>query len=248
MSIFKWGRSGSGGLAFGFFALAAALVYTGAPHATADADVLYNPSTWNNKKIYLSAAWHTADTGARGECSPGGTARAERTMARNVGDQIADYNNNTLGWYGLIQRGYKVRLGRGTPTENASRSNTWAASAHIPLHSNAGTASGTCASRTGSSRGTWEIYRAGEGTGLPNAIRSAVGPQSPGTNDQTCTITGCTSFSCLEELCAIDAPHASYSETEFHDWNAGITFLTTDRATWTWRFAGGIDSFFGYPR
>jgi hypothetical protein len=171
-------------------------------------------------------------------------------MARKAAHDVA---NIDLGrgddFSGLTFRGYKVRVGQGDPDENTARSNSWGSNAHIPMHSNAVEgAGGTCANRPASNRGTWEIYHGGDGNGLAVEIKQTIDSLSPGTNDKVCNISECTVFSCLIELCSIDAPHAAYSETEFHDWNDGIQFLAIDSDTWTWQFASAIDNFFGRPR
>lgn len=215
--------------------------------ASADEDIIYMERgfEWNGKRIYLSAAWHTADAGARGECRyPDGTSRTERTMARNLGEDLADHTVQNVPYSGLTRRGYRVRLGRGDPNENTYRSNTWGANAHVPLHSNAASGSGTCANREANIRGTWQIYRGGDGSVLPGRLRAQLNDISPGTNDRVCTIQECTSYSCLIELCGIDAHSASYSETEFHDWNRGIKFLTEDRLELAWTMATAIDNHF----
>lgn len=209
------------------------------PPSQADADLSYPPTAApNGKRIYLSAAYHTSDRGVRGECAGNtGAVQTERFMSRNLGREIA---------VDLQSYGYRVKLGRGTPSEAASRSNNFGANAHIPLHSNA--SSGPCAGANGGIRGTWEIVREGQGTGLANDIKATVGPSSPGTNDRVCGITVCTSFNCLEELCATSANKQSYSETEFHDWNEGVNYLVNDRSFIGFAFALGIDRNFGAPR
>lgn len=222
--------------------------------AQADTDDIYPPKAADNgKRIYLSAAWHTDQAGARGECQyPNGTARTERTMARKLATFTADYTftdpdspgNVNVALSGLTERGFRVRVGKGTPDENAVRSNGWGSNAHVPLHSNAdGSQAGTCANRSGSIRGTVQIYNQGDGDVLPGRLKTQLEPVTPGTNDRKCTpISSCTNYSCLVELCGIDAASASYSETEFHDWNNGITFLTEDRPQAGVRIATAIDN------
>lgn len=171
-------------------------------------------------------------------------------MARHLAALVADNPDPSIPFnFGLDASGYRVRVGQGTPSENAARSNDWGSDVHFPMHSNAaGSPSGTCASRTGASRGTWAIYESGSGNqGFANTVRNLVGPSSPGTNDQACVITGCTSFTCLEELCGVDAPHAVYSETEFHDWNSGIEYLAVNRKDTAVVVGNAIDSFLGFP-
>lgn len=113
------------------------------------------------------------------------------------------------------------------------------------MHSNAAGGSGTCANRSASIRGTWQIYNSGDGNLLPSRLENQLDGISPGTNDRICTITQCTSFTCLVELCSIDASSASYSETEFHDWNRGITFLAENRPEVAVRMATAIDNHYG---
>ncbi|WP_166392092.1 hypothetical protein [Nocardioides ochotonae] len=206
--------------------------------ASADADEIYQPYTaYNGNKIYLSSAWHTATTGARGECALNGTPRSERAMARAVARGMAGYFDD---------RGYRTRVGLGTPDENTGRSNGWGSKVHMPLHSNAqGSPPGTCANRTASIRGTWQIQLTNTAP-FPTAIKNHIDGSTPGTNDRVCAITVCTSFSCLVEICDIDAPRRSYSETEFHDWNNGVQYLTNTSTRSSLAYA--IDSFLGFPR
>lgn len=201
------------------------------------ADTIYGANnTW--KRIYLSPAYHTAVDGARGECQwPNGTGRSERGMARNLAEEtatlkntkyvgdgiwITDYDNS-----GLVANNFIVRVGDGDPNEASTRSNNWNAHAHIPLHSNAGLP-GACGNVEDNKpvAGTWQIYNAGDGNNFPERMKNQLDGVTPGTNDRICTITTCTQYSCLQELCAIDAATASYSETEFHDWNKGVEFRT----------------------
>jgi hypothetical protein len=160
----------------------------------------------NGQKVYLSAAYHTSVPGARGECSPGGIRRSERGMGRKLGDGMRSI---------LAKWGYGVKVGQGDPSTNRAASNAWGSTVHMPLHSNAGSPAGTCGNRSGSSRGMWQIYRDGEEHPLASYFVSHVA--APGTNDRACAITGCTVFSCLEELCSVSAKRKTYSETDFHD-------------------------------
>ena len=226
--------------------------------APADDDIIYPPkSSSNGKRIYLSAAWHTDQPGARGECDyPNGTARTERYMARNIGRLAADFTFIDHGppaphvvpsLSGLTERGFRVRLGRGDPNENTTRSNDWGANAHVPLHSNAfGSASGSCTSRTGGNRGTVQIYNQGDGSVLPTRLKTQLEGITPGGNDKICTpISACTNVNCLIELCGISAAAASYSETEFHDWDNGTKFLVNDDVNAGVKIATAIDNHYG---
>jgi len=45
---------------------------------------------------------------------------------------------------------------------------------------------------------------------------------------------------------------AAYIETEFHDWETGVDWLTSYDGSgayddWTWRIGWGVDSYLGYP-
>jgi len=230
-----------------------ALTLAGLPLNSSQADTTYGANN-TRQRIYLSPAYHTADAGARGECQwPNGTNRSERGMARGLADEtatlvnkkyvgdaifITDVNNS-----GLVANDFIVRVGDGDPVEASTRSNNWNASAHIPLHSNAGLPAG-CAN-TSDNRpvaGTRQIYRSGDGNDLPTRMANQLEAVTPGTGDRICTIANCTNVSCLQELCAIDAFRASYSETEFHDWNEGVDFLTQERETAAIRITRAVDN------
>lgn len=229
-------------LAVMYFATAVAFAVASGTSAHED-DLFYEAdSPWNGKKIYLSPAYHTDVAGARGECdAPYDTPRTERTMARMVASAIANFGGSSL-----TARHYKVRMGRNDPTTNTSRSNNWNANIHIPLHSNAHQSAPGCRSDDLSLFGTRQIYKTEGGEALATEIKQAIDDVTPGTNDKKCTISACTEYSCLIELCDIDA-RASYSETEFHDWAKGTNFLH-DRTEWYWRFGYAIDTLLGYPR
>lgn len=237
------------GVAVAYLAIALAIFVAPATHA--DSDIIYQPigKPYNGKRVYLSAAWHTAQTGARGECPYQGIPRSERQMARDVVKQVATAPQPMPGvyLYGLARMGYKVRFGRGTFTENVARGNAWGANAYVIFHSNAGVGGG-CGSTNAAARGTRQIYRTGDRTRLPTLLEDFIDAYTPGTGDKICTLSACTSFNCLAELCENDSPALSYSETEYHDWSKGTAFLVSQRADIGRVMAFAIDAYFGGPR
>ena len=217
----------------------------------AHADRVYGKNN-NWKRIYLSPAYHTSVAGARGECSFDGSSRAERTMARNLakvtatlkryktvnGVRLVDFDRS-----GLVAQGFVVRVGSADFTEASARSNNFNAAAHVPMHSNASLPRG-CDNVDDNKpvAGTRQIYRSGQGSVLPTRLRKQLAGVTPGTGDKVCTITACTAYSCLAELCSTDANSASYSETEFHDWRRGVRFLVNKRKIIAVRFTRAIGS------
>lgn len=207
--------------------------------ASADDDEIHQPSgSWNGKKIYLSPARH-ADTGSRGECRNGSENVIGYYAARATG---VGYGG-TSDVQNLVNKGYKVRIGRGTVSTAIERSNNWNADLHIPLHSNATT--GGCGTTSENEGGTWTIYESNAGERLSNKIRRDLGPSSPGDNERTCTSSQCTVFDCLGELCDTQAV-ASYVEAEFHTWNRGIDWLR-EQQTWSYRIVQAIELHLDYP-
>jgi hypothetical protein len=214
--------------------MAAGLVAAVPLPTQAEADIVHvNVGTYNNRKIYLSAAFHTADPGVRGECP---NTRSERNIARTWTTEMAKI---------LVEYGYRVRTGRGDRFENTARSDAWEAGLHMPLHSNADRGSGTCASRSGSVRGTRQMYRSGDPSGLSTFLARRLAPLTPGGGDRACVVTDCSDLHSLTELSA-KAPRKTYSETEFHDWNRGMTFLLDFQGRHA--LAMAIDDALGNPR
>jgi len=223
-------------------------------NAFSAADTTYNPTTWNGKKIYLSPARHS-DAGSRGECqgANGMGTYNENTAAYRfayyaaVGNYVGSITSTSSG-RNLVRRGYKVRIGRGTINSAVTNSNSWGASAHIPIHSNA--RSESCSNATNSRHGTVVIYKSygtSGGQGLSGFLRDTVGVASPGTNDYIChNSSSCTKINCLAELCNTKAK-AAYLEREFHSWNKGAKWMKTDQYN-SWRVGWAVDKFFGYPR
>lgn len=225
------------------------------PHAFAQSDLIYSSLiTWNGKKVYLSPARHS-DAGSRGECqgAAGMGSLDENTAAYRFSYYAAtgNYIGNTLStsqYRNLRSRGYRVRIGRGTVSSAISNSNSWGATVHIPIHSNA--RAENCANTTASSHGTHVIYKSygsAAGQGLAGHLRDTVGSASPGTNDLIChNSSACTAFNCLGELCNTFAI-AAYLEREFHTWNSGAKWMATDEYN-SWRVGFAVDRFLGYPR
>lgn len=231
-----------------YAAVCAAAAIVGLPLTATAQDEMYFSSTWNGYRVYLSPARHT-DTGARGECNID-----ENTMGYWVaydaaqGDYYNDVSNTTSDGRNLTARGYDVKIGTGTIQSAINNSNAWGADLHIVIHSNADMTTGVDCSRTNASAfGTVGIYRSGSvgGQTLTDAIRNAVGPASPGTNDIICFNPGdpCTTKDLgeLRETTAV----ASYLESEFHTWNIGADWLWA-QLWWRWRIGVGVDQYLGY--
>jgi hypothetical protein len=118
------------------------------------------------------------------------------------------------------------------------------------MHSNAkGTAANACHQTANNRYGTNVIYRINSNLGrqLAELIVDHLGPASPGTADYVCYNPGhsCTKID-LGELRETRAV-AAYSESEFHDWNIGYTWLAR-AGTWAHLLADAIDEFLDYPR
>lgn len=220
-------------------AVVAALILPAADSVAVSADENYYPSNWNGKKVYLSPAQHHSGPGARGECQ----GQVEDDMAYSAAYGAANLPD------GLLSRQYKVQIGTTTYVQAVANSNSWGADIHLIMHSNAGSGAGTCATRPASTRGTTVIYwdTSAQGATLSQNIVNEVGPYSPGTHDFKCKNSDpCTAIYPLYELHATNAT-AAYSETEFHDWNQGIAFLTS-AGTWKTQFGVAVDQTLGYPR
>lgn len=217
-------------------------------------DSVYNSiGAWNGKKVYLSPARHS-DAGSRGECvgSNGLGNLNENTAAYRFAYYAGSGNYigqrvSTSQYRNLRARGYKVRIGRGTVSSAISNSNAWGATVHIPIHSNA--RSENCSNSDASRHGTHIIFKSyGDtgGEGLSNQLKYTVGQSSPGTNDLVChNSSSCTLFNCLGELCSTRAK-AAYLEREFHTWNKGAKWMSTDQYN-AWRVGWAVDRFLGYP-
>jgi hypothetical protein len=239
-------------------AVVAALVAFPGSFGPAAADETLPPQIGNNgKKIYLSPAFHTDVAGARGECEvPSGTARKERDMASNLARRVADLKATrsvaggteiVVANSGLMYRGFTTRIGNADFDINVSSSNSWNAHAHIPLHSNAGL-NYACSNVTNNrnSAGAVVMYQSGASSTLANRIKFQLQAVTPGLNDKYCVPGApdyCSGFSSLAELSA-DAGARAYSETEFHDWNAGVNFLVYERNLAALRIAIAIDNHF----
>lgn len=219
----------------------------------AEAYSVYEPSSYNGYKIFLSPAYHTAVPGAQGEC----LNRTERLLAQFTAREAGyrDYHG-----YVFTERGYRVAIGWSGPGTNKNDSNSWGADYHIPMHSNYRTQPGGCTSTDGSGNGTHVIYVSTAGSNLSAKLAHIVGEvttlygsPSPGTDDRKGHVnTGITSYDCiynngvpdLTEVCNTTAV-AAYSESEFHNWNLGVNWL--ERNDWQSRFGWAVDSYLGYP-
>ena len=202
---------------------------------SAAADVTYVPDDWNGKVIYLSQACHDRgdtvchdNTGCRGFSENGNSYRlAMSTIQGGSTDKL-----------NLLERGYKVVRGNGLTRKNIANSNKVGADLHVPLHSNA--ISAACESKKPASRyGTHVMYVSKAGKACAAAMVQHVGVSSPGTNDTRQYRTD------LGELNQTNAV-ACYLEQDFHVWQRGVSWMK-DRDTWSWRLAGAIDVYMGYP-
>jgi hypothetical protein len=175
------------------------------------------------------------------------------------GDYYLDVYDPTFVWRNLRGRGYMVRIGKSSPTNNIHSSNEWAANLHIPVHSNA--RSLPCNNTQASNFGTLTCFRsygASSGEGLANHLAWVVGVEnfpptgnqySPGTTD-TYSFNG-SGFPCwngfqLAELWNTNAI-AAYLESEYHSWNIGATWVFNS-FKWAWRVGVGVDRFLNYPQ
>lgn len=248
------------GYVFGL--LLGVILATSTPSSAADEEYL-EIGSWNGKKIYLSPATHS-DSGSRGEC--GGWDENQNGYfasyyAANT-QYYADVYNPTFSENNLRERHYRVRIGRDSNSVKISNSNTWGATLHIPVHSNArggvqnDPTKAQCDSR--GPIGTHVLWWSDAGHSLSihmaewigRAGPTTYGPlESPGTNDRDdCDnkVPLCTSISPLGELTQTNAV-ASYIELEFHDNTVGADWLRKSQQ-WAWRFSVGIDRYLGYPR
>jgi hypothetical protein len=229
------------------------MLIAGATAVGAQSRTVKPQQPWNGYRIFLSPAYHGATPGARGECARSGEdeLRVERTMARRTAWQAAAGGPDSKGELrNLAARGYLVRIGYATFSENRASSNAWGADLHIPIHSNARGGRTSCATDARERTGTVVIYKSrgdGKGEGLSERMANRLGSVSPGERDHACHVaSSCTAYDCLDELCNTRAI-AAYAEAEYHDWTRGIDWLTKPGA-WSWRIGWSVDSFLGYPR
>jgi N-acetylmuramoyl-L-alanine amidase len=226
----------------------------GLPSARADSDLIYQPyGAWNGKKIYLSPARHAAgdlgdECGSPDENRLAFNAAWDATNGNYWGDE---YRPSSSG-RNLRARGYQVRIGRGTVSTAISRSNSWNATLHIPMHSNADVPN-QCGRTNTALFGTHVIYTDGSAreqnlaTKLRNQVGAHLDYRSPGTNDRVCRnfADNCTRIKPLAELDQTRA-EAAYMESEFHTWNRGHEWLRSSQI-WAWRVGVAVDTHLGYP-
>ena len=203
---------------------------------------------WNNYRVYVSPAVHD-DAGRRGECQSANENALAFSAASAAGrGPLVSPAVGVLAT-ALRERGYQVRIGRGTVTSAIRNSNAWGADLHLVLHSNSRGITGGCGSTAKAQFGTNVIYRVNsiQGRQLAQMIASHLGPASPGTNDYVCHNPGhtCTTID-LGELRKTGAV-AAYSESEFHDWNVGVAWLTGS-GQWARHLVDAVDEFLKYPR
>ncbi|GHH67304.1 hypothetical protein GCM10017772_08840 [Promicromonospora soli] len=201
----------------------------------AAADVTYVPEKWNGKVIYLSQACHDrgdtvchTNTGCDGFSENGNSYWLAMSLVRGG-------HPNHLN---LLERGYKVVRGNGLTRQNIDSSNRVGADLHIPLHSNA--ISSSCEKGHSAERyGTHAMYVSTPGERCAAQLVARVGASSPGGNDARQYRTD------LGELNQTSAV-ACYLEQEYHVWQQGVDWMRL-RSAWSWRIAGSIDEYMGYP-
>jgi hypothetical protein len=219
----------------GLTALALVLAGLLAVAPSASADVTYVPESWNGKVVYLSQACHDrGDTVCH--TNTGCDGFSENANSRLVAMTATTYTGAKQ--LNLLERGYKVVRGTGLTTSNIANSNRVGADVHVPIHSNA--ISRSCETKLKADRfGTHVMYVSAAGRKCARIMTSIVGSASPGTNDARHYRTD------LGELNQTNAV-ACYLEQEYHTWDQGVSWMR-DRNTWSWRIAGSIDVFLGYP-
>lgn len=201
----------------------------------AAADVTYVPDRWNGKVIYLSQACHDrgdtvchTNTGCDGFSENWNSYWLAMSLVRGG-------HPNHLN---LLERGYKVVRGNGLTRQNIDNSNRVGADLHVPLHSNA--ISSPCETKRSADRyGTHAMYVSTAGGRCASQLVARVGASSPGTNDARRYRTD------LGELNQTSAV-ACYLEQEYHVWHRGVDWMR-ERNAWSWRIAGSIDEYMGYP-
>ena len=241
-------------------ALATGFVSFSAQHAEAS-DLSYSAiGTWNGKKIYLSPATHS-DSGSRGECRWGENSNGYYVAYHATnGSYYADVPSSSIG-RNLRARGYAVRIGRDDNATKITNSNVWAATLHIPIHSNArngapnNPSSSWCSSHD--AMGTRVMWISSGGHTLSQKLVEWLGQaggvwgplESPGTPDFDCddkTANNCTDLLYLDELDDTYAV-AAYVEAEFHDNYEGANWMRYSYYKWSWRFGPAVDQYLGYP-
>lgn len=243
------------GDADGFAALASfpETIYPNEPNGYTD----YYPTSANGRRVFLSVACHDGnDLVSGGPCIDNTSCSYSENAGSNsiAVEAVIGTARGYPGFNNLLERGYTVRVGRGTARNNISRSNSWTtiwnSAVHIPIHSNA--KSENCTNTTLSGHGTLGMYNSQvSATGKPTSAgktladllwQTTVGTHSPGTSD------GPSIRNDLGELKpdGVEAVSA-YLEAEFHTWNTGVTFLR-DYRTWAWQIGNAVDSCFGKPR
>lgn len=209
--------------------LLAILLGVTVPVAPVSADTIYMPTQWNGRKVYLSPSSQTANVGCDGY--------NESTGARVIASRAKDY---------LYGRGYAVRIGSGTSSQNIASSNAWGSNIHVPVHSNAGTSDCT-APFNATNGGTWTMYEPGNtaSSNLAQRILDAMRGYSPGTTDLKGTdveLSGMT----LGELRQTNIT-SGYVEAAFHTYRPDVDWLRNASSVGG-RIGVGIDNYFGNPR
>ncbi len=195
----------------------------------------------NGYRVFLSPASHSPD---RPSCLTADPLATENEMAwMNSATATNGYDPNSLD---LTERGWTVQIGSGTNQEKVIQANTWGTHIFVSVHSNG--ILGGCTT-TQAKAGTWGMYRTSDtnSKNLADWFHYWVSPASPGTNDKSCLISTCSNSTTLLEMETSKAPTRAYLEQEFHDYQAGATWMINN-ITWQWRIAASIDGHYGNPR
>ena len=224
--------------------LTALLALTAAGTAMAGTPTTYYPATnggyGNGYRVFLSPASHSPD---RQSCLSDPLATENEMAWMNSSSATRGYDANSLD---LTERGWTVQIGSGTNQEKINQGNAWGAHIYVSVHSNA--ILGGCTT-TQAKGGTWGMYRTSDtnSKNLADWFHYWVSPASPGTNDKSCLISSCSQYNTLAEMEGSTAHTRAYLEQEFHDYQAGATWMLNNTA-WQWRIAASIDGHYGNPR
>lgn len=197
----------------------------------ATADTTYVPTESNGQRIYLSRSCHDPDLGPNCVTNVGCNNYSENARSQSAAVTLAQT---------LVSRGCPVRVGNNGAMANVASSNAWNATMHFPLHSNASGA-GSCKQPPGLStvRGTQPQYRGPLPRELAVIIRDNVGLYSPGDRDAI-------DFDNTNYENRVPDAVPVYLETEYHDWERGVTYLRSD--SWIVSTITSIEQCRGYPR
>lgn len=136
----------------------------------------------------------------------------------------------------LVERGYRVRVGEGTLSQNVANSNSWGADMHVPLHTNA--RGEQCTNTNNDVHGTEGLYHQNNDRTCATTLKNQVGQVSPGNNDVIIFRDNLGELETNAVTC--------YLEAEYHTWNRGVNWIE-DEVNWTWRIGQTVDLYFNWP-